>query len=439
MSKVTKEFVISEYKKQGYIVISEYKKTTKTLFVKDEEGYICSTNWQLFKKGYNPRRFRKANPYTIQNIQHFIDLNIEGYKILSEKYEDRDKKLLFQCDKGHSFEVTWSNFQKGQRCPYCANKKVLKGFNDVATVAPWMIDLGMSIEDAKTHTVCSNDNISVTCPNCGKEKLSRVYSIYNNKSIQCSCNDKTSYGEKFVEDFLRQLEIDYIKEYKPSWSNNCRYDFYFEHNNKQYIIEVHGVQHYKQTGRKGERVRTLQEEQNNDKYKQKLALQNKINNYIILDCRNSNLKYIKNSIINSQLNEIFNLNNIDWLKCESFALSNRIKEVCNYWSNKSHKETINDIADRFKLSGATIRRYLKYGSELNWCDYNPEDGKNSQNKSVEILKDEISLGIFKSMRELERQSEELFGAKLKCEAISRVCSGKYKTHKGFTFKLVNDN
>ena len=46
----------------------------------------------------------------------------------------------------------------------------------------------------------------------------------------------------------------------------------------------------------------------------------------------------------------------------------------------------------------------------------------------------MSLGIFYSIAELSRQSEELFGVKLNKENISAVARGVRKKYKGFTFK-----
>ena len=288
---------------------------------------------------------------------------------------------------------------------------------------------------------CSNDKIKVICPNCKREKTSVVYAIYNNKSIQCSCGDGTSYPEKFLISLLDQLKVKY--KHDSYWIDGKRYDFYLPDYNC--IIECHGIQHYKQTNRKGNRARTLQEEQENDVYKKQLALDNNTNGYIILDCRKSELEWVKNSILQSELNDMLDLSDIDWLECEEFALKNRVKEVCEYWHihNEINNEdlNINIIADKFNVSSHTIVRYLKRGAELDWCNYDSKEEKSKhiaqRSIPVEIFKDGISLGTFNSMRELERLSESIFGVKFRCDAIGRVCKGKVKTHKGFTFKHVD--
>ena len=46
------------------------------------------------------------------------------------------KKAWWICEKGHEWEATIDHISNGTRCPYCANIKVLPGYNDLATVNP---------------------------------------------------------------------------------------------------------------------------------------------------------------------------------------------------------------------------------------------------------------------------------------------------------------
>ena len=48
-----------------------------------------------------------------------------GYKLLSDVYISNREKLLLMCEKGHKYEASFGNFQKGKRCPECA--KVIRG------------------------------------------------------------------------------------------------------------------------------------------------------------------------------------------------------------------------------------------------------------------------------------------------------------------------
>ena len=45
-----------------------------------------------------------------------------------------NRRVWWRCEKGHSYRAVIP--QRGDGCPYCANRKVLPGFNDLATVQP---------------------------------------------------------------------------------------------------------------------------------------------------------------------------------------------------------------------------------------------------------------------------------------------------------------
>ena len=47
-----------------------------------------------------------------------------------------NKKLLWRCSKGHEWEARVSKRSQGSDCPYCSNRKILTGFNDLATTNP---------------------------------------------------------------------------------------------------------------------------------------------------------------------------------------------------------------------------------------------------------------------------------------------------------------
>ena len=46
------------------------------------------------------------------------------------------KKVWWICEKGHEWEATIGSRSSNHGCQYCSNKKVLKGYNDLATINP---------------------------------------------------------------------------------------------------------------------------------------------------------------------------------------------------------------------------------------------------------------------------------------------------------------
>jgi len=51
------------------------------------------------------------------------------------------KKVWWKCELGHEWEASIDHIaNRGCNCPYCKNKKVLTGFNDLATIRPDLLD-----------------------------------------------------------------------------------------------------------------------------------------------------------------------------------------------------------------------------------------------------------------------------------------------------------
>jgi hypothetical protein len=101
-----------------------------------------------------------------------------------------NKKLKWICERGHRWSATSLNRMYGQGCPICANRVVLRGFNDLATTHPflaaqadgwdpttvvmgsgtprnWKCDVG------HTWTTSCNSRTSqnLGCPYCGNQKV----------------------------------------------------------------------------------------------------------------------------------------------------------------------------------------------------------------------------------------------------------------------------
>lgn len=47
-----------------------------------------------------------------------------------------NRKVWWKCEEGHSWQATIRGRHQGRGCPYCANLKILEGYNDFATVHP---------------------------------------------------------------------------------------------------------------------------------------------------------------------------------------------------------------------------------------------------------------------------------------------------------------
>jgi DNA-directed RNA polymerase subunit RPC12/RpoP len=314
-------------------------------------------------------------------------------------------------------------------CNVCcsASKKMLVGYNDIWTTNFNLAKLLLNPNDGYKYTQNSHNKVDWKCFNCGNIIKNKKISMIYEQGLSCpKCSDKLPYPEKFVFNFLQQLLnntfIYQLTRTTFKWCDNYRYDFYFKLNGENYIVETHGLGHY-QEGFSSCGGKTVQEEQENDRLKNKLALGNGIReeNYIIVDCRRSEMEWIKKHIIDNKLNDLFDLSKVNWDECHKYACSSLVKKACELW-NSGIKNTV-EIGKLLKLERSTIVRYLKQGKLLNWCNYDPKKvmKNNGQRNNIKV----ICLNnnkIFKSLKEAS-----IYYNLKSLTSITNCCQGKTKS------------
>lgn len=368
------------------------------------------------------------------------NMKIISYDLQKNKNNHNIKSYLYEClNCGNKDLITEKSLKRGCNCSVCSHTKVVQGINDIATTHPDICIYFVDPSVCKTISIGTRKSFEVICPNCRYKKPKKMQPktlIYN--GIACpKCSDSISFGEKYFLSLLDQLNIPYKYQYEPNWSiNKHKYDFYLYYINC--IIEVHGLQHYEECFKiknSKRSSRTLKEEQENDLYKKHLALQNNTVHYIVIDARESYGRFIKNSILNSELTNILNLDTIDWIKCNKDAFKSKLKEACDLYNEMY---TISGIAEKLNLNRKTIRHYLLRGSKVSLCNYTPKDSikesfkrtnKRNLNKPVVCLETKTSYTSIK-------EASSATGANP--INIGHCCRGSRKTTGGFHWMYEHD-
>lgn len=347
--------------------------------------------------------------------------------------DSKTKNALWncKCKCGNTFTTLGVNLTRTDGIKTCKKCKVIDGKNDIPTIAPWMEKYFKNKEDIYKYTYGSSKKVLVQCLDCGKEKYIAIKDLYNHKSIGCICSDTVSYPEKFMFSFLEQLNVDFLYQYSPEWIGNKRYDFYIP--SKNIIIEVDGgIGH-------GHRYTfgnySMDELVEIDKYKDRQALKHNLK-VVRINAQPSTYEVLIKSI-KEKLTVYFDINDVDFLKCDEFGLTNLIKDICIQWDNI---DNIQYFVDRYKLSDVTIRTYLKKGTKLGWCSYNPKEQRKKNilrsGKKIEVYKNECYLGEFNSCAEFARTFNCLQNEiKINPVSLAQAVSNN-KKYKGFTVREV---
>lgn len=95
----------------------------------------------------------------------------------SEIAPTSNKKYFWVCDKGHVYDAAADKRAIGQNCPYCANRRLLAGFNDIKTRCPeaaadW--DYELNNGGPEDYKYCSNLSAHWICSKCGERWESRI-------------------------------------------------------------------------------------------------------------------------------------------------------------------------------------------------------------------------------------------------------------------------
>jgi hypothetical protein len=368
-----------------FLTISKYENNFLTIQYKNKSIEIDTGNFKLCKIGKLFNRHLKTPIYHINDIIKTKTGNLKILKIYTRNHRSWYK---YQClNDGYIGNVSGSSIDNGSGCPVCSNppKVIVNGINDMWTTAPEQAKLLANPEDGYKYSRCSNKRLDWKCPNCGNIiKNNSIHNVYY-KGLSCSmCSDGISYPNKLIYNILEQIiPNQHIAEYKI---NNKRYDEYLI--NLNCIIEMQGLQHYTQSF-KGKSFST---EQQNDKLKQEIALKNGIQNYIIIDAKYSDLEYIKNNIINSQLSNLLDLSKINWDKADKKSQTSLVKKSCELW-NKGIHSTI-DIGKQLNIHHTIISNYLKRGTKLNWCNYDAKYARNHKyNYTNNKIKNKIGISV----------------------------------------------
>lgn len=128
----TYERIKQDLHEHGYELLvtkEEYKGITLTpLLCTDNEGYKCNVYYSKIMNGQRADIAHKFNPYTLENIQKFVDIHCMPFILTSTEYEDNMTPLKFKCKRcGNEILTSWRsinrylpNGDKGRICcPNC--------------------------------------------------------------------------------------------------------------------------------------------------------------------------------------------------------------------------------------------------------------------------------------------------------------------------------
>lgn len=134
------------------------------------------------------------------------------------------------CSLGHNYEATINSRRRGTGCPYCCNKKVLQGFNDLEYLFPdiaaeWHPTLNGEAKPSD-YTYGSGYHAWWICPFKHEYRKTIQERTQGKGCPVCSKSLKTSFPEQAVFYYIKMAFPDAINSYKEIFENGMELDIY---------------------------------------------------------------------------------------------------------------------------------------------------------------------------------------------------------------------
>ena len=161
-------------------------------------------------KGYND--LQTINPTLAEEWNYEKNNNLSPEHFTVNSHE----KVWWKCNNGHEWQARISNRNRGIGCPYCAGKKVSKGYNDLQTINPilakeWNYEKNGDLRP-ELFTANSGQKVWWKC-NKGHEWQAPIYSRNNGNGCPYCANQMVlkGYNDLQTVNPILSLEWDYNK------------------------------------------------------------------------------------------------------------------------------------------------------------------------------------------------------------------------------------
>jgi len=176
----------------------------------------------------------------LEKYSYLIGTTINKWTVLELKNDRRHADAICKCECGTIKPVNIRNLISGNSkdCG-CGRKKMLSKTKSKDLTG--MRFGKLTVIKALDETNKFNRKVYLCQCDCGNTTYVSSSSLTTNHTLSCGC--LTSYYNSYIANFLEELNIEYIAEYRVK-IDNCQYRFDFYLPKYNLFIEYDGSQHY---------------------------------------------------------------------------------------------------------------------------------------------------------------------------------------------------
>ena len=195
-------------REKGYEIISPFTLSRQFHDLIDQDGYkYYYKPYYIIYNNKIPPKFKKTNPYTIENLKLYISLNNLGCELLSNKYTGGNDKLLWKCQCGRTFEASETEFVTAGKttCNYCSYSISNSKSRDVKEVQKLFEERGYILLNSSIPK--STDYLFYICTKHSNEGQQKItwYSFKNGKGCKFCGIEKAAPKRRIPEERIRSI------------------------------------------------------------------------------------------------------------------------------------------------------------------------------------------------------------------------------------------
>ena len=169
----------------------------------------------------------------------------------SEVSKGTTKKVWWICEDGHEWQASPNSRVSGNNCPYCSNKKILVGYNDLTTTHPnlckeWDYEKNTNI--APTEVSKGSETMIWWICDVGHSWKASVYERTHNRGCpQCQKESQSSFPEKCIFFYASKYFDVVLENYRPNYLGKMEFDIFIP--NLNIAVEYDGANWHKNLDR----------------------------------------------------------------------------------------------------------------------------------------------------------------------------------------------
>ena len=151
-------YIKKEFENVGFTILEGgYKNNKSKLTICDRDGYKFYTSYnRLTSHGCNLPIATTTNPYSLDNIKLYLNINKIPLKVLSDEYISDDVEIKFECGCGEVFfkKISQIKYTKRYQCSKC--QKSTSSLEHLTEM--WLIDNKIKYKKEYRFDDCRNVN-----------------------------------------------------------------------------------------------------------------------------------------------------------------------------------------------------------------------------------------------------------------------------------------